>query len=175
MISLYPILLYLPTFINANLYAKTSNLSMDIWNLLEFSKTTGKFKTLIECGSVCEATENCNAFKFDKTTAFCALAKVQLLEVILKNFFFMLTNPKLFLRLLLYRRSNQTSNIRHFTSEQMTSKLCHWFAMEMKIVALKTINVIHIMDIAKQIMIAKVLVTFVVKRIAYHLVSWRWR
>ena len=87
MISLFPILLYLPTFINAHLYAKTSNLSMDIWNLLEFSKTAGKFKTLIECGSVCEATENCNAFKFDKTTAFCALAKVQLLEVILKNFF----------------------------------------------------------------------------------------
>ena len=86
MISLFPILLYLSTSINAHLYAKTSNLSMDIWNLLEFSKTTGKFKTLIECGSVCEATENCNAFKFDKTTAFCALAKVQLLEVLLNSF-----------------------------------------------------------------------------------------
>ena len=86
MISLFPLLVYLSTFINAHLYAKTSNLSMDIWNVLEFSKTTGKFKTLIECGSVCEATENCNAFKFDKTTAFCALAKVQLLEVLLNSF-----------------------------------------------------------------------------------------
>ena len=83
----------------------------------------------------------------------------------------MLANPKLFLKLLLYRRSNQTFNIKHFTSEQMISKPCHWFAMEMKIVALKTTNVIHIMDIVKQIMIAKVLVTYVVKKIAYHLVS----
>ena len=85
MISVLYILLYSPTLINAHLYAKTSNLSMDVWNLLEFSKSTEKFKTLIECGGVCEATENCNAFKFDKTTAFCSLAKVQHLEVVLQG------------------------------------------------------------------------------------------
>ena len=46
--------------------------------------------------------------------------------------------------------------------------------MEMRIAAHQTTNVIHIMDIAKQTMIAKVLVTFVVKRIAYHLVSYKY-
>ena len=64
----------------AKLYAKTSNLSVSKWNTFITKQYNRNFKTLIECGSVCEITENCNAFKFEKSNQLCSLATLTQLE-----------------------------------------------------------------------------------------------
>ena len=64
----------------AKLYAKTSNLSVSKWNTFITKQHNRNFKTLIECGIVCEITENCNAFKFKKSNQLCSLATLTQLE-----------------------------------------------------------------------------------------------
>ena len=64
----------------AKFYVKTSNLSESKWNTFTTKQYTGNFKTLIECGSVCEMTGNCNAFKFEKSSQLCSIATLTQLE-----------------------------------------------------------------------------------------------
>ena len=75
------LLLYLSlNSIEAKWYVRTANLSVSKWNTFKTSQTIGKFHSLIECGSICEENENCNAFKFDKTILSCSLAMLTQLE-----------------------------------------------------------------------------------------------
>ena len=66
--------------IEAKFYLKTSNLSVSKWNSFITKQYTKNFKTFLECGSICEITETCNAFKFEKTNQLCTLASLTKLE-----------------------------------------------------------------------------------------------
>ena len=66
--------------IEARFYSKTSNLSVSKWNSFITKQYIRNFKTFLECGSVCEITETCNAFKFEKTNQSCTLAFLTKLE-----------------------------------------------------------------------------------------------